>query len=313
MVSRGHPGERDYRYGGSVSQSPGARELVVLPGREANVGTLGVRRNLPTRGRRTVGSWCFVDHMGPAQLGPDSAVDVAPHPHIGLQTVTWLFSGKFLHKDSMGFEQLIEPGQLNLMAAGKGVVHAEEDSNAHRGSLHGMQLWLAQPDSTRHGASSFQHLAEVPQFEFPNATGQLIVGEFADLHSPARIDSPNVGVQVHLRPGRTTLPLDSTYEYALVVAQGVVSAQGKVVVPGALAYLEAGQDEITLEASEEVLLLLIGGEPLHEKLMMWWNFVARTQEEISAAYSDWVLQNERFGPVNSRFSPVSITPPIWFK
>ena len=277
------------------------------------MGALSVRRTLPTRGRRTVGSWCFVDHMGPAQLDPEISVDVAPHPHIGLQTVTWLFSGEFLHKDSQGSEQLISPGQLNLMGAGNGVVHAEEDPNHHRGTLHGMQLWLAQPESTRKGSASFQHLASVPEFEIDNASGQVIVGRFADQQSPAQLDTPNVGVELLLRTGTTTLPLDSAFEYALVVAEGAVLLKGKVVAPGALADLGGARDEIALTVTEPARVLLLGGEPLQEKLLMWWNFVARTQEEISAAYQDWASEAERFGPVNSKFDRIPVTPPIWFK
>ena len=296
-----------------MNELPISPQIQVLPGREALVGALSVRRTLPTRGRRTVGSWCFVDHMGPAQLDPEISVDVAPHPHIGLQTVTWLFSGEFLHKDSLGSEQLISPGQLNLMGAGNGVVHAEEDPNYHRGTLHGMQLWLAQPESTRKSPSTFQHLPSVPKFEIGNASGQVIVGRFADQQSPALLDTPTVGVELNLRYGPTILPLEKSFEYALVVAEGAVLVEGKVVTLGALAYLGSTRDEIALEVTEPTRVVLLGGEPLQEKLLMWWNFVARTQEEISAAYQDWVSNDERFGAVNSQFERIPVTPPIWFK
>jgi redox-sensitive bicupin YhaK (pirin superfamily) len=176
-----------------------------------------------------------------------------------------------------------------------------------------MQLWLAQPDSTRRGSASFQHLDELPQFEIEHVVGQLIVGEFANLTSNARIDSPDVAVELRIRPGRTTLPLFRAYEYALIVASGAVRVLDQVVTPGSLAYLSSGRDEITFDSTEESVALLIGGEPLQDKLMMWWNFVARTQEELSEAYSDWASQNERFGSVNSKLPRVPITPPVWFK
>jgi quercetin 2,3-dioxygenase len=251
--------------------------------------------------------------MGPAQLNPEISVDVAPHPHIGLQTVTWVFSGQFLHKDSLGSEQLIEPGQLNLMGAGFGVVHAEEDPNHHRGTLHGMQLWIAQPDSTRQGQSSFQHLSEVPQFELGNISGRVLIGDMAGASSSAQVDSPTLGAELTIRPGVTSLSLSRQFEYAVVVAQGSVLINGQVVAPGSLAYLGTDRDELVIEARETSTAMLIGGEPITEKLMMWWNFVARTQEEISQAYRDWTENSERFGPVNSKFPRIQMTPPIWFK
>jgi len=277
------------------------------------VGALNVRRSLPTRGRRTVGAWCFIDHMGPTQLDPEISVDVAPHPHIGLQTATWVFSGQFLHKDSLGSEHLIEPGQLNLMSAGFGVVHAEEDPNHHRGTLHGMQLWIAQPDATRHSQASFQHLGEVPQFELGNISGQVLIGDMAGASSSARVDLPTLGAELTIRPGVTSLPLNREFEYAVVVAHGSVLLDGQVVTPGSLAYVGLGREELVLEARENSTAMLIGGEPLAEKLMMWWNFVARTQEEIAQAYRDWAGNTERFGPVSSKFPRIPVAPPIWFK
>src|SRR3954471_9019050 len=143
---------------------PVAREMDVLEGRRAEVGGFGVRRVLPRRERRTVGAWCFVDHMGPGAVGgADGGLDIGPHPHIGLQTVTWLLKGSVLHRDSLGSEQLIRPGQLNLMTAGHGVAHAEEASGTFRGELQGVQLWVAQPGATRDGAAAFAHHAELPR------------------------------------------------------------------------------------------------------------------------------------------------------
>lgn len=303
----------DSNYRRFVTPEENGQEFQVLPGREALVGALSVRRTLPTRGRRTVGAWCFVDHMGPAQLDPEISVDVAPHPHIGLQTVTWVFSGKFLHKDSLGSEQLIVPGQLNLMGAGNGVVHAEEDPNNHLGTLHGMQLWLAQPDGTRKGTATFQHLNELPEFETPNARGMVLIGSFLERTSPAVVDTPTVGVELQLSRGLTELPLRSDFEYAVVVAEGAVKVKDQIISPGNLGYLGAGQQLLVLEASEPALVMVLGGEPLKEKLMMWWNFVARTQEEISEAYRDWANGSDRFGPVKSKLGRIPVTPPIWFK
>src|SRR3954453_3606619 len=152
--------------------------IEVLPSREAMVGAMRVRRALPRRERRTVGAWCFADHMGPVQVTETRGVDIGPHPHIGLQTVTWLVAGEVLHRDSLGSEQLIRAGQLNLMSAGHGVAHSEEATGSYRGELHGIQLWVAQPEATRNGPAAFEHHANLPTVELSGGTAAVIVGDF---------------------------------------------------------------------------------------------------------------------------------------
>ncbi len=164
----------------------------VTPGRLARVGSLPVRRVLPQRPRRTVDSWCFVDHAGPVPVEPRAAFGIGPHPHMGLQTVTWLLAGELLHLDSLGSEQLIRPGQLNLMTAGHGVSHAEEEP-ARAGEVHAVQLWVAQPAGTRDGPAAFEHRAELPRLELDRAEGTVLVGDFAGAASPARRDTEHVG------------------------------------------------------------------------------------------------------------------------
>jgi redox-sensitive bicupin YhaK (pirin superfamily) len=286
-------------------------EVEVIASREAQVAAIRVRRALPTKGRRTVGAWCFVDHMGPMSLDPDHSVDVAPHPHMGLQTVTWLFSGEFLHRDSLGSEQLIRAGQLNLMTSGHGVAHSEENPGLRSGELHGMQLWVAQPTSTREGGAGFEHFAELPTLESTTLSASVLVGSFGGVTSPARRDSDHVGVELDFHGGAVTVPMDSTYEYALVVANGSVLVDGVVVEPGALAYLGAGRDEIRFESRGVSRALLIGGVPFDERLFMWWNFVARSQEEISDAWRAWASGDERFGRVASPFARIEVSPPPW--
>jgi hypothetical protein len=286
-------------------------EVEVIASREAQVAAIRVRRALPTKGRRTVGAWCFVDHMGPMSLDPDDSVDVAPHPHMGLQTVTWLFSGEFLHRDSLGSEQLIRAGQLNLMTSGHGVAHSEESPGPGSGELHGMQLWVAQPTATREGAAGFEHFADLPTLESPTLSASVLVGAFGDVASPARRDSDHVGVELDFHGGAVTVPMEPTYEYALVVANGSVLVDGVVVEPGALAYLGAGRDEIRFESRGVSRALLIGGVPFDERLFMWWNFVARSQEEISAAWRAWASGDERFGRVASPFARIEVSPPPW--
>ncbi len=160
----------------------------VIDSRDETVGRIRVRRALPRTGRRTIGAWCFADHMGPVDVTEEHGLDIGPHPHTGLQTVTWLVAGQVLHRDSLGSEQLIAPGQLNLMTAGRGVAHAEEATGAYRGPLHGIQLWIAQPEATRHGAAAFEHHASLPQAEVGAATATVLVGELGGARSPARHD-----------------------------------------------------------------------------------------------------------------------------
>lgn len=274
------------------------------------VGAFTVRRALPRRSRRTVGPWCFIDHMGPATVD-DRGLGVAPHPHIGLQTVTWLLAGEALHRDSLGTEQVIAPGQLNLMTAGRGVSHSEEGTGRYRGELHGVQLWVAQPSSTRDGAAGFEHHAELPRVELDRALATVLVGELASAVSPARRDTDHAGVDLDVRPGRSTLPLRPDYEHGLVVLAGACTVDGARVEPGQLAYFGVGRTELTLRAEGPARALLVGGVPFDEPVLMWWNFVARTREELIAAHHDWALGAERFGRVDSPLPRIEVDPPPW--
>ena len=289
----------------------GSPELEVTESREAQVGAFRVRRALPHRPRRTVGAWCFVDHMGPAQVSEEHGIDIGPHPHIGLQTVTWLLDGEVLHRDSLGSEQVIRPGQLNLMTAGNGVSHAEEATGRYRGPLHGVQLWVAQPSSTRAGDPAFEHHAELPSVELGPTTATVLVGDFGDTSSPARRDSRHVGVDLSIRAGTTEIPLDAAFEHALVVFDGEVSIEGRAIPPGRLAYLGSGRDQCALTVAGPSRALLIGGEPFDERVLMWWNFVARTREEISEARDDWMAGHERFGEVASPLARIDVGEPPW--
>ena len=279
--------------------------------REATVGRFRVRRALPRRGRRTVGAWCFADHMGPGEVSEVSGLDIGPHPHIGLQTVTWLVSGESLHRDSLGTEQVIKPGQLNLMTAGHGVAHSEETTGAYRGGLHGVQLWVAQPDATRDGAAAFEHHADLPRIELDRAVATVLVGELAGARSPARHDTPLVGVDLVLPAGLASLPLQTGFEYAVIVLDGETGIHDQPLRPGQLGYLGRGRDELTLSTRAAARVLLLGGEPFAEPVVMWWNFVARDRTELEAAYLDWYAASERFGPVASPLAPIPAPAPYW--
>ena len=283
--------------------------LEVTPSRVSQVGALQVRRALPRRTRRTVGAWCFADHVGP--VATDLGVDIGPHPHMGLQTVTWLVAGELLHHDSIGSEQEIRPGQLNLMTAGHGVAHAEEATGRYHGDLHGIQLWVAQPERTRHDPPAFEHHPELPQVELGTAVGTVLVGNFDGTRSPARHDTDGVGVDLALRAGTAVVPLEPAFEHALIVLTGAAGIDGTVVEPGSLAYLGEGRDELAVTAQAEARVLLIGGVPFESPISMWWNFVARTHDEIDVARADWESQSERFTPVASSLARVPAPPTPW--
>jgi redox-sensitive bicupin YhaK (pirin superfamily) len=193
----------------------------VASAREATVGGLPILRSLPRRGRRTVGSWCFVDVLGPA-LATEHPMLVGPHPHTGLATVTWLLEGEVVHRDSLGVEQVIRPGQLNLMTAGRGVVHAEESPTAVRsGRLFGVQLWFALPDATREGPADFEHHGSLPRVEIGELDVALLVGSLGGAASPARADAPAIGAEITVRAGGGEIGLDATFEHTVVVLDGV--------------------------------------------------------------------------------------------
>lgn len=284
--------------------------MEISDAREAQVGRMTVRRALPRRGRRTVGAWCFADHMGPVDVTEAGGPDVGPHPHMGLHTVTWLVDGQALHRDSLGSEQVIKPGQLNLMTAGRGIAHAEEATGHYRGTLQGIQLWVAQPEGTRHGDPGFEHHAELPQVEWNGAVATVLVGEFSGARSPARTDTELVGAELRLRSS-TTMPLNPRFEYALVVLEGEVGIDGEGLGPGRLGYLGTGAEELRIDVRQDARMMLLGGVPFDEQILMWWNFVGRSREEIDAAFASWDGDDDRFGRVRSVLPRIPVKAPFW--
>lgn len=281
----------------------------VRDGRRTSVGGLGVVRVLPTKGRRTVGAWCFVDVIGPADAEQPDPMEVGPHPHIGLSTVTWLLEGEALHSDSLGTEQVIRPGQLNWMTAGRGIAHAEL---AARPPFRGVQLWVAQPEATRHGPPAFVHRDDLPQVALDRAEGRLFAGTFDGLDSPAHADTPLVGLDLALRSGSTVLPADVAFEHAAVPLDGRVRVGEVITEPGEIALVPAGVDALPLDAERDgARLLLLGGEPLGEPIQMWWNFVARDHTELEQAWRDWQGRTDRFGDVPSTLDRIEAPRPPW--
>lgn len=276
----------------------------------ARVGSFDVRRAIPQRRRRTVGAWCFADHMGPADVTEGSGLDIGPHPHIGLQTVTWLIEGQALHRDSLGSEQVIRAGELNLMSAGRGVTHAEEATGHYAGTLQGIQLWIAQDDTRRHGAPDFEHHRDLAQVELGEATGTLLVGQLGDVRSGVSHDGDLVGVDVRLR-GVAHLPLETRFEYGIIVLEGRLVLEGRELGSGTMAHLDPGRDEISLTSRDPCTVIVLGGTPLDSPIFMWWNFVARTRDEIDDAYDSWRDDDGRFGRVASPLARVEVSEPYW--
>lgn len=248
-----------------------------------------VRRTLPQRQRTFVGGWCFVDHYGPDELvGTDAGpgMVVPPHPHIGLQTVSWLFSGEIEHRDSAGHHALVRPGEMNLMTAGRGISHSEYSTPATT-VLHGAQLWVALPAASRGIEPDFEHYVP-PVLTGAGWRARVFLGTLLGAASPVRTHSPLTGAELRLESGTSlTLALDPRQETGFLLDSGSLLVDAEPVSPGELAVLPSGRDEVVLTASADCLLLVLGGEPLGESVVMWWNFVGGGHDEIAAARQEW--------------------------
>ncbi len=284
---------------GGLETTPAGPALDLLPGKEVVLGeSTRVRRLLPTLGRRMVGAWAFVDHYGPDDITSSAGMQVAPHPHTGLQTVSWLLEGEVHHRDSVGSDVVFGPGQLALMTAGHGIAHAEQSPAVHPRFLHGAQLWVALPDAHREVAPHFQHHATLPGFTSDGLTTTVLMGSLGGATSPGTAYSPLVGADLKLTAGADVeLALEPDFEYAVLAAGGSATVEGAPVAHGSMLYLGTGRRTVRLQAEESASLLLLGGEPFEEQLVMWWNFVGRSGEEIAEYAERWNAEDERFGVV----------------
>lgn len=271
--------------------------LQTLSTRIAHIGgDLTIRRALPHRERRMIGAWCFLDHFGPLDLKQTNGLNVAPHPHMGLQTFTWTLQGEILHRDSLGSKQVIQPGQVNLMTAGHGISHSEE--SLPDTVLHGVQLWIALPEAERNRAGEFFHYQQIPVLQQDNVTMYLLAGEMFGKTAPTKVYSPLMGLDIHaMQETKMLLPLNPEFEYGILPLIGQVEMEGEIADLETLLYLGKGRTTAELQLSPNARILIIGGLPFKEEVLIWWNFVGRSKDEIMQATHEWNNQAERFGTV----------------
>jgi hypothetical protein len=281
-----------------------------LPAHETSIGTLSILRALPVRQKRLVGPWCFLDRFGPLSFSDAKPMDVAPHPHIGLQTVSWLLQGEIVHNDSLGGEALLRPGGINVMTSGSGIAHAEETPPKNSGLLNGVQLWVALPDDARNGQASFQHIEKVPVVEQAGGKASVFAGSMLGHTSPAKHFSPILGMEIKVCPNaRLELPLEPSFEHAALLLTGDAEIDRQAIDSTGLSYLGTSRSSVDLKSRDGCRVLLVGGPPFPEKILMWWNFVARTPEEIAHARSDW-QHHQRFGKVKAYKGQRLDAPPL---
>ncbi|MCS3458971.1 pirin family protein [Aeromonas sp. BIGb0445] len=273
-------------------------KLQLIDSRTTDVGGIPVARAIPVKERRTIGPWCFLDHIGPARFAPgEPGLNVGPHPHIGLQTFTWMLEGEILHRDSLGSEQVIRPGQVNLMTAGQGIAHTEESVPGHP-SVHAAQLWIALPETHQTTRPRFDHYPDLPRWQQHGAWFTLLIGTYQDRQAPTLSFAPILGLDLQAdAPCTLTLPLAPEFEHGLLALAGEVTVAGQTLAAEQLAYLAPGASEVIISLSAGARLLLIGGEPLAKPLQIWWNFVSFDKEAIRIAAQDWQSGDPRFGEV----------------
>jgi redox-sensitive bicupin YhaK (pirin superfamily) len=271
----------------------------VLKSGVRDIGGFAVRRVLPALPQQMVGPFIFFDHMGPAALAPGGGLDVRPHPHIGLATVTYLFDGEILHRDSLGSVQAIRPGDVNWMTAGRGIVHSERTPaplRAGGGRVHGIQTWVALPRGHEEAAPAFAHhaAATLPVVELPGVTVRVIAGTAFGARSPVDVFSPTLYATADLAPGATLVVQPEHEERAVYVAEGSASVADAALAPGQMAVLPPG-GEVAIRAAAVSRIMLVGGAKMDGPRFIWWNFVASSRERIERAKADW--REDRFPPV----------------
>ncbi len=296
-------------FSGNANPGGTVRDAQRLAARTAEIGGgISVARLLPTRQRRMIGAWCFLDHAGPATFAPGGGLRVGPHPHTCLQTFTWMLEGEILHHDSLGNEQMIRPGQVNLMTAGHGIAHTEE-SPAKETRAHAAQLWIALPADSTDIAPAFDHYPELPRWQENGCQFTLLAGVHGGHTAPAKIYSPLIGMDLFSTQGAAlTLPLDHTFEYGILPLEGITEVEGVSFAADELAYLASGYSALPIKLAAGTRALLIGGQPFEDPITLWWNFVGRDKTYIAQAQRDWESNSPRFGDVKGFAGPRLVAP-----
>lgn len=273
-------------------------DITFIPLRQALIGhDTPIVRALPSRQRKMVGAWCFLDHAGPVTFEAGHGLDVGPHPHIGLQTFTWMIDGTVMHADSLGNEQLISPRQINLMTAGHGITHTEVAPPTET-VMHAAQLWIALPDSHLNIAPAFEHYPALPQVQQDDMDFTILVGDFLGKTSPVKVYSPLVGVDIASKKNAaTTVALNPDFEYGILLLEGSVTINGKALDMQEMMVSSTGMSELHLELGSNSRILLIGGAPFESDILLWWNFVGRKSDELKQAREQWANHDPRFGEV----------------
>lgn len=282
-------------------------KLQKIKTRIAEVGDhITIRRALPHKERKTIGAWCFLDHFGPLDLKKTKGLQIGPHPHLGLQTFTYPLEGEILHRDSLGSKQKIQPGQVNLMTAGKGISHSEE--SLPDSVLHGVQLWIALPDVVRHMEPNFIHYPTIPSLKMDHLHINLLAGEFNGTVSPVKVYSPLIGLELYAEEDTACLlPLNPNFEHGILPLVDEIEVGNENVDVDTLLYLPTEQSKIPVRLKKGARALVIGGEPFKEDILIWWNFVARTKEEMIDAANAWE-NHTAFGEVVG-FQGEDLVPP----
>ena len=270
-----------------------------FPLRRAEIGQgTVIKRALPSRHKRMIGAWCFLDHAGPAHFDAGQGLDVGPHPHIGLQTFTWMIDGTMYHSDSLGTEnQLIRPRQVNLMTAGYGISHTEVAPETET-QMHAAQLWIALPDDKVNMAPAFENYPDLPVVQEQGLDVTVLVGNYLNTHSPVKVHTELLGVDLYAEhTTRARLPLNAKFEYGFMALEGSASINGHELTQDNMVIIEPGLECVEVEIQAGSRVLLLGGEPFETPILLWWNFVARTQAEIELAREQWIAGHERFGTI----------------
>ncbi|WP_168707430.1 pirin family protein [Gordonia paraffinivorans] len=310
------PAELDCRGDADAATSgSGPLHVEVLTARDVPLGgprAMTVHRTLPQRSRSLIGSWCFADHYGPDDVSQTGGMDVPPHPHTGLQTASWLFTGEIEHRDTMGNHAMVRPGELNLMTAGHGIAHTEV-STPETTVLHGVQLWIALPAEAADAPRDFAH-HKPDDVVLDGVLLKVFLGELAGTQSPVRTFLPLLGAQIDFEPGaRVELDVDPAFEHGILVDSGTIEVCDSDAPPlrrTELGYVGLGASRLSLRGvgAEPARILLLGGTPLDEDIVMWWNFIGRSHEEIVRFREEWMAHSDRFGQVVGYQGPIQRLP-----